>query len=171
MRNLTKAAAIAALVVAAPAAAEVTATDLQVAARALTFMEQPLRGVVRVGIVYSPGSARSAEQAQSLRALLGSGMRVGSVDLRPVLVPAAELAAANLDLLFVTEYLSPADTRLTAAVKNLPCVTTDLEQVRNGTCLMGVRSRPKVEIIVNRATAEASGVRFATVFRVMITEI
>jgi hypothetical protein len=50
-------------------------------------------------------------------------------------------------------------------------VTTDLNQVRDGVCLMGVRSSPKVQIVVNRAAANASGITFATVFRVMITEI
>jgi hypothetical protein len=36
---------------------------------------------------------------------------------------------------------------------------------------MGIRSAPKVQIVVNRAAAKDSGVAFATVFRVMITEI
>ena len=36
---------------------------------------------------------------------------------------------------------------------------------------MGVRSSPKVQIMVNRTVAKDSGIAFATVFRVMITEI
>jgi hypothetical protein len=34
-----------------------------------------------------------------------------------------------------------------------------------------VRSAPKVQIVINRAAAKDSDVTFATVFRVMITEI
>jgi hypothetical protein len=53
----------------------------------------------------------------------------------------------------------------------LLCVTTDIAQVRRGACVMGVRSRPKVEVFVNRASATANHINFSTVFRVMITEL
>jgi hypothetical protein len=152
--------------------AGVSATDLQVAARALSFMEAPLVGTVRVGILHSPSDARSAQDAEALRTLLGGGMRVGSIELRAVMVPVGSLEAAEVDLLFITEHSAALDPRFANAIalKRVPCVTTDLDEVRDGKCLMGVRSRPKVEILVNRAVAEASGVKFATVFRVMITE-
>lgn len=152
--------------------AVVTATDLQVAARALSFMEQPPSGTVRVGIVHSPTDPRSMQDAQTLRTLIGPGLRVGSMDLRAVMVPLDEIETAKIDLLFLTEHGGGLDARSAAAIagKRLPCVTTHLDAVRNGTCLMGVQSRPKVEILVNRAVAEANGVEFATVFRVMITE-
>jgi hypothetical protein len=42
--------------------------------------------------------------------------------------------------------------------------------VRDGTCAIGVRSHPRVEILVNHAAAEASGIRFSTSFRMLITE-
>jgi ABC-type uncharacterized transport system substrate-binding protein len=173
MRLLVKAVCLASLAAAGSAAAQVTATDLQVAARALSFMENPLTGIVRVGILHSPGNARSLQEAERLRGLLGNGLRVGSLELRPVMVTAANARAANVDLFFLTESTTTVDAHLAqpGTHESVPCVTTDLEQVRNGTCLMGIRSRPKVEIIVNRAAADASGVRFATVFRVMITEI
>ena len=160
------------LTLAMPALAAVTATDMQVAARALSFIERPLNGVVRVAILHAPGSPRSLEQARSLQTLLGEGMRVGSIELRPVLVPLTSSSAVDADFVFATEHLdAKAVADAIAARGSLPCVTTDLALVREGACLMGVRSRPKVEIVVNRAAAEASGVKFATVFRVMITEI
>jgi hypothetical protein len=153
--------------------ADVSATDLQVAARALSFMEKPLTGAVRVGIVYAPASPRSSRQAEQLRAMIGGGLKAGSVQLSPVMVKADEAAIANVDLFFLTEYVGPQDAPLSAisAARQIPCVTTDIAQVQSGTCVMGVRSRPKVEILVNRAAAAASGMNFATVFRVMITEL
>jgi hypothetical protein len=36
---------------------------------------------------------------------------------------------------------------------------------------MGVRSRPKVDVFVNRPSAKENGINFSTVFRVMITEL
>lgn len=152
--------------------AQVTRTDLQVAARALSFMEQPLTGKVRVGIVYEPDSPRSVQQAQELARLIGTGMQAGRVELQPALVRVADAAAANVDLYFLTEFVAPQAAAGTASLPpNRPCVTTDLTHVENGSCLMGISSKPKVSIVVNREAAKRSGITFATVFRVMITEI
>ncbi len=156
----------------ATVSAAVTTTDLQVAARALSFMERPFAGVVRVGILYSANSPRSLREAETLRGLLGDGMKIGKLELRPVLVATTDAARANVDMFFLTEFVG-ADDAIAAgiAASQRPCVTTDFAQVESGVCLMGVRSAPKVQIVVNRETAKVSGVEFATVFRVMITEI
>lgn len=161
------------LLAAASVQAAVTATDLQVAARALSFMEQPLRGTVRVGIVYSNASPASHRQAEEVERLLGSGLRAGNLELHAVMVELGEHKSADVDLFLLTEHVTAEQAQLAGlgADRRTLCVTTDLEQVRNGSCVMGVRSAPKVEILVNRVAAQARGLSFATVFRVMITEI
>jgi hypothetical protein len=155
------------------AGAEITATDLQIAARALGFMEKPPRGLVRVGIVYASDVRPSLSQAGGLEALLGPGLKAGNLDLRPVLVEAKDAANANVDLFFLTGHLQPADVSLSAisAARRIPCITADIAQVRAGTCAIGIRSKPKVEVFVHRGAAQASGTSFATAFRVMINEL
>lgn len=162
------------LVVCVPARADVTTADVQVAARALSFVTNPLKGAVRVGIVYAAGNPKSVQQAQSLRSMLGSGLKVGNLELRPVLVKSTDVASADVDLFFLTEYMTAVETPKqlgTDAGRPLLCVTNDIGQVRRGACVMGVRSRPKVEVFVNRASAAANQINFSTVFRVMITEL
>ena len=175
VRKLPRLAALALLLLAGlPAQADVTRTDVQVAARALSFVSDPLSGAVRVGIVYSDDSARSLREARNLRSILGSGFRMGNIELMPVLIESAAAATADVDLFFLTEYLTETQTpRLLgdSTGRRILCVTTDLDQVRNGACIMGVRSQPKVEVFVNRAAAAASEITFSTVFRVMITEL
>ena len=61
--------------------------------------------------------------------------------------------------------------RRASRTRKVPCITFDLAQVRSGACTMGVRAHPRIEVLVNRAAAEASGTEFAAVFRFMITEI
>lgn len=153
--------------------ADVVQADLLVAARALSFMRKPLVGEVRAGIVYAAENNRSSEDAQRVRKILGDGLKVGNLILKPVLVKVGELGSAQVDLLYLTEGLGDSGARVQEAsrARKIPCITVDIPQVKNGTCVMGVRSLPKIEILVNRAAAAASGVEFSTVFRLMITEL
>lgn len=156
-----------------PVWAQVSPLDIQVAGRALSFLAKPLTGDVTVGIVYNPGNASSQQSAQELQKQLGDGLRVGNLTLRPELVTVAEVGRANVGFFFLTPGLgaeAAAMPEITQA-KHIPCVTTDLGQVKAGRCTVGVSSSPKIEIVVNRAAAAASGTTFSTVFRMMITEI
>jgi ABC-type uncharacterized transport system substrate-binding protein len=164
--------AVAALL-AVPAGAEVTQTDMLVAGRAIGFIDNLKRGDVRVGIVYDPGIAQSSQQAAELGTLLNNGLRIGSLTLRPVMLPAGKSDNGGIDLFFLTEGAGSMAAKVGRASRErkIPCITFDLNQVRNGTCAIGVRSQPRIEVFVNRAAAEASGIELAAVFRMMITEI
>lgn len=161
------------LVAAAPALADVDAGDMQIVARALSFMAKPLAGDVLVGVVYSPDSAQSVRELESVQRLLGDGLRVGSVTLKPVPVRLAEAGGARPGLFFLTAGLGVRAQPVAAAsrAQRIPCVTTDLTQVRSGVCAIGIQSRPRVEILVNRVAAAADGTAFSTVFSLMITEL
>jgi hypothetical protein len=155
------------------AGAGVTNRDLQVVARTLGFLETPLTGNLNMGIIYDPANTSSRQQAQQIAAELGAGLRVGNLQLRPVLVPLAEAASARVDFFLMSEFLGASASVFAAHTgqRKLPCVTTDLQQVRDGHCAIGVQSAPKVSIVVNRAAAATSAIRFSTVFRMMITEL
>jgi hypothetical protein len=160
------------LINALPAAADVSAGDMQVMARALGFMSHPPTGVVEVGIIYSPDVPQSSREARSAEELLG-GLSVGGVTLRPQLIPLTQVASAHVGLLFLTGGLGERAQPVAAASRNLriPCITTDLAQVTRGVCAIGIRSQPRVEVLVNRAAAAAAGTSFSTVFSLMITEL
>jgi hypothetical protein len=166
------------LLLSAPARADITVADVQVAARALSFVTDPPSGRLRLGVVYAPGNSRSLQEAERLRDLLRGGYRVGSVELVPVLVESGRAAGADVDLYFLTSHLSPAETPDLLPARGSPssrnrriCLTIDIAQVQNGRCTVGVRSQPRVEVLVNQASAAACGIQFSTAFRVMITEI
>jgi hypothetical protein len=161
------------LVAAPPALADVDAGDMQIMARALSFMAKPLAGEVLVGVVYSPDNAQSVRELESVQRLLGNGLRVGSVTLEPVPVRLGEAGGARPGLFFLTAGLGAQAQPVAAAsrARRIPCVTTDLTQVRSGVCAIGIQSRPRVEILVNRVAAAAVGTEFSTVFSLMITEL
>jgi hypothetical protein len=155
-----------------PSFAALSESDLQIAARALSFMENPPTGSVRVGIVYSPADPQSAAEAATLQQMLGHGLKAGPLVLLPELVKPAEAARTDVRLFLLTDGIGAAAAEVAAAArtKRIACVTTDIAQVRNGNCVMGVRSEPRIEILVNHAAAAASGIVFSTAFRMLITE-
>jgi hypothetical protein len=156
-----------------PAAAEVSDTTLLVAARALSFLQHPLQGNVVVGIVYQPDNSQSALEARQLSDLLQDGFRAGTLVLRAQLIRLDDLAASHVDLYFLTSGIG-SDAAVLAQLnrtRKIPCVTIDIAQVKGGNCAMGVRAQHRVEILVNRAAAAASGMTFSEAFRVMITEL
>ncbi len=150
-----------------------TQSDLLIAGRALSFMENPPSGPIRTGIVYSPSDPHSVEEAANLATMLAGGFHVGNFTMLPVLVKIDDLAAANVGLILLTDHIGSDGLRVPSVTKakHIPCVTVDISQVQNGDCVMGVKSDPRIEIVVNRAAAAGSGTTFATVFRMLITEI
>jgi hypothetical protein len=149
-----------------------TLSDLQIAGRALGFLDKPVQGQVTAGIVYSPANPQSVREAEALKDMLGDGLRIGNVTLRPVLIPVADLQHSTAALFLLTGGVEDTAPLADAVrVKRIPCITTDLAQVKSGHCAIGVSSQPKIEILVNRNAATGSDLKFSAVFRMMITEM
>jgi hypothetical protein len=164
--------AVATVLAAPPARAGIDASDLQIAARALSFMQNPPAGSVRVGIVYDPNNPQSAAEAEALQNILQSDPKTGSLVLRPELLKPEDADGAAVGLFLLTDGVGAGAGEIAhaARAKHIPCVTGDFTQVRDGACAIGVRSNPRIEILVNRDAAAASGVAFSTAFRMLITE-
>jgi hypothetical protein len=159
---------------AGPARADITPKDVQVMARALGFTEKPPSGEVNIGIVFAPGNPQSAKEADDLKTLMGAGLKAGNLTLKPVMVKIDDLGSAgDVAAFLLTEGVGADGAKLAAATKTKqkPCVTIDIAQVQSGACVMGIKSEPKVEIVVNKTAAADSGVSFAASFRMMITEL
>ena len=157
-----------------PAQAQTTQTDMLIAGRALGFVDNLKHSSpVHLGIVYDPRVAQSVAQAEEIRAALGTGLRVGTLTLVPDMVPVANLNKPKVDALFLTNGLDESADAVSRASRRLkiPCITFDLAAVRSGVCAMGIRTRPSVEVFVNRAAAIACGLDLAAVFRIMVVEI
>jgi hypothetical protein len=172
-RHMSLSLCLSALFISGVAFADITDTDVQVAGRVLGFLQRPLRGTITVGIVYSPDSSQSLEEAKGLQRLLGDAARIGGVTLKPVLVSSRSVALSDAEIFFLVPGIGADADALarTTTAKHLPCITTDIPQVQAGRCAIGVRSRPRIEILENRAAAAAAGTSFSTVFRMFITEL
>ncbi|SHI68983.1 hypothetical protein SAMN02745194_00840 [Roseomonas rosea] len=155
-----------------PGLAEPTLRDLQAAVRALAFLEEPPTGLADIGIVYPDGSAEGLSQARRIAAIFGEGLRAGNLTLRPKLVTVAGAGQAGAVALLLTDAALPEVHRVAAAVARSGVVTiaAGTTAPEAGASVLSVRGGPRVEIVVNRAAAQAAGVSFAAAFRMMIQE-
>lgn len=149
-----------------------TLQDIQVAGRVLHFQKTSPSGTIVVALIYNATDLASQTEAAALMALLGSGLAVGDLVLRPVLIEQSHLAdAGQYEAIFAT---TGVDGRLLNAglrQHQVPCITRHIEQVEHGACTVAIRSLPSVSIVVSQENAVMAGVRFATAFRMMVQEI
>jgi hypothetical protein len=153
-------------------AASFAAQDLQVLGRAIAFLQTPPAQDAVIAIAYAAGDAASRRDAEDIAALIGSGLQAGQSMLRPKLVDVSNLGAAGSAIIIIAA-AGAAGSRLNEAARaaHALCVTTDTAAVRSGFCTMAITTEPRVEILVNHAVAEASGVEFVAAFRMMIREM
>nr|WP_305123163.1 YfiR/HmsC family protein [Roseomonas sp. GC11] len=153
-------------------AAEPSLRDLQVLARSLGFLEPAPRGLAEIGIVYAAGDSQGEAEARRIATLFGEGLRAGNLQLRPILVPLDRVRDSRAAALLLARSALPQAPMVAAAVagRAILTVATDRAPIEQGLVAMAIRSEPRVEIVVNRAAAQASGVTFAAAFRMMIQE-
>ena len=146
--------------------------EMQLAGRVLHFQAPQPSGTITMAIVYNRADPQSLEEAAALQALLGDGLEVDELVLKPMLVEQSQLAGpASYGVIFSTAGVDPALLGAALRQRRIPCLTRHVEQVRSGSCTVAIRSAPSVDIVLNAANASASGVHFATAFRMMVEEL
>ena len=152
---------------AAPADAGFAAKDVQVMGRVLGFLDQAPPATVNLALVYD--SPASQKQAEALMGQLAG--KVGNFTLVPKLVKTSDLAGAGVNAILVMDGVGGSAAADAVKSKKIPCFTGDTSLVKNGSCLISIKTDPKVEILVSGALSKSSGVSFGAAFRMMITEI
>lgn len=148
------------------------AKDLQVAGRALTFLENGPTGRAVIGVVFDPAKPASVAEKNAVMAAIGGGYSAGAVTLVGKPVTVDEVAgAAGVNAFFVTGGVNYAAVGAAAKARKLVTIGSNPACVSTGACVMGVTTEPKVEITVNRSAAAAVGASFKAAFRMMIKEI
>ena len=147
--------------------------DLQVVARSLKFLGKAPGPQVVIGVVTDPTSPTEAAAADGLLRLIDGRLQSGTTDFSGRVIDVGALDAMDgVDLVFVPPGLGAHQAEVFAAARErgLMTVSTDQSCVDNGYCVMWVKAEPSVRIVVHRAAAEASDIRFDTSFRMLVTE-
>lgn len=158
---------------AAPLAAHADAAkDLQVAGRALTFLESGPTGKATLGVVFDPSKPASVAEKNAVMAALGSGMSTGALTLVGKAVEAGDVGGVSgVAALYVTTGVNAGPVGAAARGKKIITIGSDMSCVTSGACVMSVSADPKVEIVVSRSAAAAVGAVFKAAFRMMIREV
>ena len=157
-----------ALALASPAWAD-PAKDIQVAGRALTFLENGPTGPTVIGVVFDPAKPASVAEKNAIMAALGGGYSAGAITLTGKAMEAD--AVGGVKVVFVTHGVNYAAVGAEARSKHIIAIGSDQACVQSGACAVGISTDPTVQIIVNHSTAEAVGATFKAAFRMMIHEV
>jgi hypothetical protein len=144
--------------------------ELQILGGAIAFMQPPPAGGP-IAVVYATGDPASRRNAEALAGEMGNGLKVGSLLLPAKVVDASALAAGGFAMVIVATGANGSAVGAAARAAHILCVTADLAAVQAGTCTLGIRTEPRVELVLNRAAAAASGIEFPVALRMMIHEI
>jgi len=158
---------------AAPLAAHADAAkDLQVAGRALTFLENGPSGKATLGVVFDPSKPASVAEKNAVMAAIGSGMSAGALTITGKPVEADDVAGVSgVAALYITTGVNAGPVGAAAKGKKIITIGSDISCVTSGACVMSVSAEPKVEIVVSRSAAAAVGAVFKAAFRMMIREV
>ena len=148
------------------------AKDIQVAGRALGFLENAPSGKAVIAIVFDSSKPGSVAQKDALMGALGSGLSAGSLTLvgKPVDVGAIG-SVSGVAALYGTTGVSQAALGAAGKAHKLVTISAEKSCAESGQCVMSVTTSPSVEITVNHAAATAVGASFKAAFRMMIHEI
>jgi hypothetical protein len=145
------------------------AKDVQIAGRAISFLENGPTGKITMGVVFDPSKPASVAEKNAVMASIGGGMSAGTLTLVGKPVEADEVAGlSGVAVLYVTKGVNVGAA---AKAKKLITIGSDVGCATSGNCVMAVSSDPKVEIVVSRSAAAAVGAVFKAAFRMMIREV
>jgi hypothetical protein len=152
-------------------AASLSPQDLQILGSTLAFVQPPPSAEGVVAIAYTGRDSASYRDAAAIAAMIGKGLTAGGSVLAPRLVDAQELATADFKLVIAAEGVDGRAVQEAARSHHALCVTGDRMLVQTGFCTMAIHSTGRVEILLNHQLAQASGINFATAFRMMVHEL
>lgn len=158
-----------------PVLAATNQADLLVGMKTLPLLSNKITGTVEFSIIYDPSSPESQVEAVQIKAILDGRFEVpGDIRISSLLVPVMQLdKMANSRLAVLTGGLShyyPAIGKMAASYHVLT-MSTDLECVKANQCILGIVSKPHVEIYYSKIASDNAGISFGQVFTLLVKQI
>ena len=152
------------------------ALDLSVALKTLPLLTNKITSPATVAIIYNPAHSESKADAEAIKAIIDNGLEApGNVKLIAQLTSTSELSKlSSAKIAFVahrtpsSDYAAVASAAATAGVLT---ICTDLECVKINKCVLGVVSKPQVEVYYSPSAAEAAKINFSAAFTMLAKQV
>jgi hypothetical protein len=168
-------AVLGAMCFAMPAFAATDQMDLAVGMKTLPLLTDKITGTEQLAVIYDPANPASKQEADGIMAIMDKGLLApGDVKLTGVLVPIGDLSKlASSRIAILTGDLSAHYSAIgnAAATHGVLTMSTDLGCVRASKCVLGLVSKPRVEIYYSKTAANSARIGFGQVFTMLAKEI
>jgi len=157
----------------AHAAEAITQADLQAATRSLGFLDSlQNRTTIFIGVVYGAGVRDGKSAAVQIAGTLASMRGPGSSTIRTSIVPVDELAqnTQQYDALYLMPGIAASGGTIAEYVRrqHTVSISSDPACLNANCCVLMVQAGSGVSIVLDTALATAAGVKFASVFAMMV---
>jgi hypothetical protein len=150
--------------------------DLKVGLKVLPLLTNKITGTAVAAIVYEPSNPESKVDADAIKSVIDGGLEApGGVKLTGVLVPSNDLGKlSDAKIVFMVAGLTAASqdavSKATSDASALT-ISTNLDYVKANKCVIGVVSKPSVQIYYSKAAADAGKIGFAQAFTMLVNQI
>src|SRR5882672_9101398 len=150
--------------------------DLSVALKTFPLLTNKIISPAVVAIIYDPANVESKADAQAIKSMIDSGLEApGGVKLTAQLISIAELSKlSGAKIAFLAHGLHAVDYSTVSAAAssaNVLTICTDLDCVKTNKCVLGVVSRPQVEVYYSPVAADAAKISFASAFTMLAKQV
>lgn len=149
-----------------------TKKDFDLLAKAVSFIKNGPKGDVSMAVVFDPASGKSVSHADAVMRAVGGGVKGGGLTLKAKKVLAGSVAKSNAKVFFVTKGLKNHYTKVLNKAVSAGGLTasTDTDCLDANACVLVVKTKPSVDIMVSTAASAKTGTEFASAFSMMITK-
>ncbi len=157
----------------APPVLAADSTDLSVGLKTLPLLTEKMSGAVVVAVVFDPAKPNSKAEAESIKAMIDSGMEPpGGIKLTATLVSSNEgHKMAGAKIVYIAQGSCSDAVAATATAGGMLTISTDIDCVKAGKCIIGVVSKPNIEIYYSKAASDAAKIGFSQAFSMLVKQV
>lgn len=151
-------------------------TDVSIGLKILLLMHEKYSGAIPIAIVYNPAIPASVTDANNIKKNIDSGVGVPEeLAINAYLVSSDQInKLAGARMAFLADHLTSdgVDSVCNAASKQgIATISDNISCVRANKCVLGIVTKPRVEIYYSAIAAKASHVTFNSAFIMLAKQI